>query len=173
MPDIGWSEMAVIAILALLVIGPKDLPRVMKTVGQWVRKARSVTREFQSSVDEMIREADLEDARKAVRSAKTMNPEKLLSDTVDPTGTMAEEMRDLEREASRAAADQSPAAVEKPAAPDVEAEAEADGDATKAAAVETPMKMAPPRSVTPPPAGEPSGTGGDSGADADVKQKSA
>lgn len=171
MPDIGWSEMAVIAILALLVIGPKDLPRVMKTVGQWVRKARSVTREFQSSVDEMIREADLEDARKAVRSAKTMNPEKLLSDTVDPTGTMAEEMRDLEREASRAAADQSPAAVEKPAASDVEAEA--DGDATKAAAVETPMKMAPPRSVTPPPAGEPSGTGGDSGADADVKQKSA
>ena len=171
MPDIGWSEMAVIAILALLVIGPKDLPRVMKTVGQWVRKARSVTREFQSSVDEMIREADLEDARKAVRSAKTMNPEKFISDTVDPTGTMAEEMRDLEREASRAAADQSPAAVEKPAASD--AEAEADGDATKAAAVETPMKMAPPRSVTPPPAGEPSGTGGDSGADADVKQKSA
>ena len=171
MPDIGWSEMAVIAILALLVIGPKDLPRVMKTVGQWVRKARSVTREFQSSVDEMIREADLEDARKAVRSAKTMNPEKLLSDTVDPTGTMAEEMRDVEREASREAADQSPAAVEKPAASDVEAEA--DGDATKIAAVETLMKRAPPHSVTPPPAGEPSGTGGDSGADADVKQKSA
>ena len=129
MPDIGWSEMAVIAILALIVIGPRDLPRVMKTVGQWVRKARSVTREFQSSVDEMIREADLEDARKALRSAETINPETLVSDTVDPAGTMAEDMRDVAREANRQAADRSPAAVEKPPASDAEAEAEADGDA--------------------------------------------
>ena len=129
MPDIGWSEMAVIAILALIVIGPRDLPRVMKTVGQWVRKARSVTREFQFSVDEMIREADLEDARKALRSAETIDPGTLVSDTVDPTGTMAEEMRDVAREANREAADRSPAAVEKPPASDAEAEAEADGDA--------------------------------------------
>lgn len=127
MPDIGWSEMAVIAILALIVIGPRDLPRVMKTVGQWMRKARSVTREFQSSVDEMIREADLEDARKALRSAETINPETLVSDTVDPAGTMAEEMRDVAREANREAADRSPVAVERPPASD--AEAEADGDA--------------------------------------------
>ena len=125
MPDIGWSEMAVIAILALIVIGPRDLPRVMKTVGQWVRKARSVTREFQSSVDEMIREADLEDARKALRSAETIDPATLVSDTLDPTGTMAEEMRDVAREANRQAADRGPAAVEKPPASD----AEADGDA--------------------------------------------
>ena len=101
MLDIGWSEMAVIAILALIVIGPKDLPRVMKTMGHWVRKARAVTREFQSSVDEMIREADLEDARKAVQGAKSMNPGKMIADTVDPTGTVTEEMRDIEREASK------------------------------------------------------------------------
>ena len=58
--DIGWSEMALVALLALIVIGPKDLPRVMRTASHWVRKARALGREFQSGVDEMIREADLD-----------------------------------------------------------------------------------------------------------------
>ncbi len=59
MLDIGWSEMAVIALLALVIIGPKDLPRVMRTMGKWAHKARSVSREFQSGIDDMIREAAL------------------------------------------------------------------------------------------------------------------
>jgi sec-independent protein translocase protein TatB len=56
--DIGWSELAVIAAVAIIVIGPKDLPLALKTVGQWVAKARGLAREFQGSVDEMIREAE-------------------------------------------------------------------------------------------------------------------
>jgi sec-independent protein translocase protein TatB len=63
MPDIGWSEMAVIALLTLLVIGPKELPRVMRTVGHWLRKAQSLAREFQSGLDQMVQEAELEDAK--------------------------------------------------------------------------------------------------------------
>jgi len=56
--DIGWSELAVIAAVAIIVIGPKDLPLALKAVGQWVAKARGLAREFQGSVDEMIREAE-------------------------------------------------------------------------------------------------------------------
>jgi len=58
MLDIGWSELAVIAAVAIIVIGPKDLPLALKAVGQWVAKARGLAREFQGSVDEMIREAE-------------------------------------------------------------------------------------------------------------------
>jgi sec-independent protein translocase protein TatB len=56
--DFAWSELALIAVVALVVIGPKDLPRVLKVVGYWVRKARGVAREFQGSIDQMIREDD-------------------------------------------------------------------------------------------------------------------
>lgn len=56
--DIGWSELAVIAVVAVVFIGPKDLPLALKAIGQWVGRARALAREFQGSVDEMIREAE-------------------------------------------------------------------------------------------------------------------
>ena len=65
--DIGYSELLVVAIVALVVIGPKDLPRVMRTVGQWVGRARGMARHFRSGIDTMIREAELEEMEKAWR----------------------------------------------------------------------------------------------------------
>ena len=61
--DIGWSEMAVILMVALIVIGPKDLPRVARTIGKWTGKARGMAREFQRSLDDMAREAELQDVK--------------------------------------------------------------------------------------------------------------
>ena len=65
--DIGYTELLVIAIVALVVIGPKDLPRVMRTVGQWVGRARGMARHFRSGVDTMMREAELEEMEKKWR----------------------------------------------------------------------------------------------------------
>lgn len=62
--DIGYSELLLIGIVALLVIGPKDLPRVMRSVGQWVSKARGMARHFRSGVDAMIRESEIEEMNK-------------------------------------------------------------------------------------------------------------
>ncbi|TMJ16339.1 MAG: twin-arginine translocase subunit TatB [Alphaproteobacteria bacterium] len=62
--DIGYSELLLIAIVALVVIGPKDLPRVMRTVGQWVGRARGMARHFRSGIDTMMREAELEEMEK-------------------------------------------------------------------------------------------------------------
>lgn len=67
--DIGWTEMALIAAVAIIVIGPKDLPMALKTVGQWIAKARAMAREFQGSVDEMIRESEIDKLKKDVEEA--------------------------------------------------------------------------------------------------------
>lgn len=64
LPGIGWGEFFVLAVLALIVIGPKDLPRVMRTFGRFVGKARAMAREFQTSFEEIAREAEMEEMRK-------------------------------------------------------------------------------------------------------------
>lgn len=68
--DLGWSEILVIAVVAILVVGPKDLPRLMKIVGEWVSKARRMAAHFQSGVDEMIKQAELEDLRKDLHAIR-------------------------------------------------------------------------------------------------------
>ena len=73
MLDIGWPELMVVAVVTLLVVGPKELPRVLRTVTLWVRKAREVARDFQSGLDEMVREADLDDVKKQMTEAASAN----------------------------------------------------------------------------------------------------
>ena len=86
--DFSWSELALIGVVALVVIGPKDLPRVMRTVGLWVGKARAIAREFQSSLDQMIRESELEEMRKSVERASTVNLAHEIERTIDPAGEL-------------------------------------------------------------------------------------
>src|SRR3954469_10081057 len=64
--DIGWSELVVIAVVALIAIGPKELPAVLRTVGQYMRKIRSMASEFQGQFQEAMREAEMADLKKHV-----------------------------------------------------------------------------------------------------------
>lgn len=66
--DVAPTEMLVVAIVALLVIGPKDLPKAMRFVGKWVGKARGMARHFRSGIDTMMREAELDDLEKQWRN---------------------------------------------------------------------------------------------------------
>lgn len=61
MLDIGFSEMALVAVVALVVVGPKDLPRLMRTVGQWMGRARAMSRHLRSGFDTMMREAEIDE----------------------------------------------------------------------------------------------------------------
>src|ERR1700748_1800730 len=63
--DIGWSEIAVIAVVALIAIGPKELPGVLRMVGQWIGKARRMASEFQGQFQEAMREAEMADLKKS------------------------------------------------------------------------------------------------------------
>jgi sec-independent protein translocase protein TatB len=84
--DFAWSEIALIAVVALIVIGPKDLPRVLKTVGIWVRKARGIAREFQGSIEQMVREAELDDVKKNLDKAAGFSFDDEMKKTIDPKG---------------------------------------------------------------------------------------
>ncbi|MBI4185201.1 MAG: twin-arginine translocase subunit TatB [Proteobacteria bacterium] len=65
--DVAWSEMAVVALVAIIVLGPKELPRVLRTVGQGVRKLQDMARDFQRSLDDMAREAEIEELEREVK----------------------------------------------------------------------------------------------------------
>ncbi len=84
--DIAWSELLLIAVVALVVIGPKDLPKAIFTFGKWVRKARVVAREFQTHIDDMMRETELDELRREALKTRDMNIKKMVEDTIDPTG---------------------------------------------------------------------------------------
>jgi sec-independent protein translocase protein TatB len=68
--DIGWSEFLVIAVVALIAIGPKELPGVLRMVGQWMGKARRMAAEFQGQFQEAMREAEMADLKKSFDEVK-------------------------------------------------------------------------------------------------------
>src|ERR1700692_2141986 len=68
--DIGWSEFVVIAVVALIAIGPKELPGVLRMVGQWMAKARKMATEFQGQFQEAMREAEMADLKKSFDEVK-------------------------------------------------------------------------------------------------------
>jgi sec-independent protein translocase protein TatB len=150
MPDIGWSEMAVIALLTLIVIGPKELPRVMRTVGHWIRKAQSLAREFQSGLDQMVQEADLEDAKKMVDMGRNLNVNKIVENAIDPTGSVRDEATELQA----AVRDEAPAdGPDEPAAerPETAPGGTAEEDPAQATIDKSPVQVAPPHSLKPSP----------------------
>jgi sec-independent protein translocase protein TatB len=76
--DLSWSHMLLVLVVALVVVGPKDLPKVMRTMGQWAAKARGMADQFRKSFDDMARQSELDELRKEVDALRTMRP---LADT--------------------------------------------------------------------------------------------
>jgi len=100
MLDFGWQEFLVIGVVAVLVVGPKELPRVFRTVSGLMRKARSLAGEFHSAMDEMAREADLQDIKNEVTKAKSGSSDWVKD--IDPTGEVSKSMKDTKEQVSSA-----------------------------------------------------------------------
>lgn len=91
--DIGWDEMALVAVVALIVIGPKDLPVVLRQIGRWTRKARELAGEFQRGVDDMVRESELSELKTQVEKATDPNAlRREIEKSIDPTGDIAKSL---------------------------------------------------------------------------------
>ncbi|MBN8956741.1 MAG: twin-arginine translocase subunit TatB [Rhizobiales bacterium] len=123
--DIGWGELVVIGIVALVVIGPKELPTVMRTMGQWMTKIRRMASEFQGQFQEAMRESELADLKKQIDSLKDttnnldFNPVETARKEIE--GALEEKPKTAEPEPAMAEAQSSPATA-------------SEGDATSEAA---------------------------------------
>ena len=70
----SWSHIVILLVVALVVVGPKDLPRLMHMAGKWAGKARGMANEFRKSFDEMARQTELDELRKEIEDLKKNNP---------------------------------------------------------------------------------------------------
>jgi sec-independent protein translocase protein TatB len=124
--DIGWSEILVIAVVALIAIGPKELPGVLRMVGQWMGKARKMAAEFQGQFQEAMREAEMADLKKSfdeVKEAATGLASGGLMTSLQKDVTDSLRIDDIDKSA---AAIEPPATPTEPAAPTPETFVEAE-----------------------------------------------
>lgn len=86
--DFAWSEIAVIGVVALIAIGPKDMPVAIRTMTNALKKARRMAAEFQTHVDDMVREANLDDVRREVQNIRNFDFKGTVERTVDADGSI-------------------------------------------------------------------------------------
>lgn len=72
--DLSWSHILIVLIVALVVVGPKDLPKLMRMAGGWLSKARAMANEFRKSFDEMARQTELDELREEIESLRKQRP---------------------------------------------------------------------------------------------------
>lgn len=91
--DFSWSELAVIGIVALVLIGPKDMPVAIRAISAAIKKMRRVAGEFQHHVDDMLREADLHEVRSTFRDIRSMNIRGTIENAIDPDRSLRDPFR--------------------------------------------------------------------------------
>lgn len=106
MLDIGWTELMMIAVIAVVVIGPKDLPKAMADLAGWVKKLRGLATDFRGQVNDMVKGTELEEVAKAAKGLNRYNVSRQLTNTVDPQGQIKKAL-----EETRQAANARPAAA--------------------------------------------------------------
>ncbi len=92
--DFSWSEIGLIAVVALVLIGPKDMPVAIRAVSAAIRKLRRMAGEFQQHVDEMLREADLHEVRSTMNDLRRMNLRSTIENAIDPDRALPRRLDD-------------------------------------------------------------------------------
>ncbi len=96
--DFAWSELALIGLVAVVVLGPKELPQAMRAAGKFTRQARKLAGEFQGHVNDLIREAELDEVRASVQKVASADINAYVNKQLDPTGEFAAELARTEEE---------------------------------------------------------------------------
>ncbi len=97
MLEVGWSELLVIAIVMIVVVGPKDLPKMLRTFATFVKKARGMANDFQSQFTDAMRDAELDELRKTLADVRSLSPKNALQEAFDPIRKAGEDIkRDME-----------------------------------------------------------------------------
>jgi sec-independent protein translocase protein TatB len=134
MLDIGWTELLVIAIVLIVVVGPKDLPPMLRAFGKMTTNLRKMAGDFRSQFDEALKESELDDVRKTISDAQRLNPTNALRDAINPLRQMGQEIRaDLQKATQMP----TPAVAET----DIEAQQAVEGTSSIEAAPEVPANF--------------------------------
>jgi sec-independent protein translocase protein TatB len=146
-PDLSWSHMLLVLVVALVVVGPKDLPKLMRTMGQWAAKARNMADQFRRSFDEMARQSELDELRKEIDELRNNRPladvDKSLNETL--SGPAVSLTPDSKAEAAEAAPE-----IAAEAKPEVTAGQQELQLEEPAKAPEHPAEPIPPSDIVPP-----------------------
>ena len=117
--DFAWSEIALIAAVALIAIGPKDMPVAIRTVASMVKKARRMASEFQTHVDEMVREANLDEIKNQFNDIKNFDLKDIVEKHIDPDNSLRDTLNDLQNPSEPAAGEHAePEAIAAPVEPE-------------------------------------------------------
>jgi sec-independent protein translocase protein TatB len=151
MLDIGWTEILVIAIIMIVVVGPKDLPGMLRTFGRTTSKMRSMAGEFRKQFDDAVKEAELDEVRNLASQARSLNPASQIRKAMSPMEMAAKDVK-AGLDGAMKSKPAAPAASDTAAAPDAAVAAEplktgatampAAADATPAPATAAPAKPA-------------------------------
>ena len=121
MLDVGWTELVVIAIVLIIVVGPKDLPPMLRAFGKMMTKMRGMANDFRQQFDEALKEADLDEVRKTLSDAQKLNPANTIREAMNPLRQMG---NDIKADLQKATTVES-----KPKEPDMPAPAAVSADA--------------------------------------------
>lgn len=99
--DIGWSELLVIAVVLIVVVGPKDLPPMIRAFGKTMAGLRKMAGDFRTQFDEALKEADMDDVRQTISDVRNLNPTNSLRDAMNPLRQLGNEIKsDLQKATS-------------------------------------------------------------------------
>ncbi|ERI16303.1 MULTISPECIES: Sec-independent protein translocase protein TatB [Brucella] len=91
--DIGWSELLIIAIVMIVVVGPKDLPKMLRAFGKATARMRATANEFKQQFDEALKEAELEDVKNIIDETRKLDPRSKITQVFDPIRSAGEDLR--------------------------------------------------------------------------------
>ncbi|MBR7653977.1 twin-arginine translocase subunit TatB [Brucella oryzae] len=93
MLDIGWSELLIIAIVMIVVVGPKDLPKMLRAFGKATARMRATANEFKQQFDEALKEAELDDVKNIIDETRKLDPRSKITQVFDPIRSAGEDLR--------------------------------------------------------------------------------
>ena len=91
--DMGWFELAIVGLVVVLVLGPKELPHAMKSFARFVRKARRLASEFQGHLDDLVRDADLGEVKRTVTAIRHGDVGSAIKNFADPRNEISSEVK--------------------------------------------------------------------------------
>ncbi|MEP4292018.1 MAG: Sec-independent protein translocase protein TatB, partial [Rhizobiaceae bacterium] len=149
--DIGWTEMLVVAVVAILFVGPKELPGMLRAFGKSVKKIRMLAGDFQRQFDDALKDAELDGVKDSINSVRNLDPTKQIKDKLNPLKAELDDVKDSVEKAG----DYDPECLfDEDKAPKVDPPVEVDVDAALAKQREADAAAAAAKANLPPSSGK-------------------